>query len=95
MVKYEWSPIWVVLCIIWTVMILIQLCHDWFFVRVELALMSDEQRAFRFTMIIEVVMATSTVISSVLFILICMMKTPVVTLSAGNVADLRRDFLHG
>ena len=57
--------------------------------------MSDEQRAFRFAMIIEVVLAASNVLSTVVFILTCMIKTPVVTLSSGNVADLRRDFLHG
>ncbi len=44
MIKYEWSAIWIVLCILWTCIILIQLSHDWFFVKVDLSDYDEEQR---------------------------------------------------
>ena len=91
---YEWSAILVVFSIIWISVILIQICHDWFFVKVDLAYMTDDQRTFRFVMIVEVVVAAANVISAMLFIFINMWKTPVISLSSGS-ADMRRDFLHG
>ena len=91
---YEWSAIMVVFSIIWISIILIQICHDWFFVKVDLAYMTDDQRTFRFVMIIEVIVAAANVFSAMLFIFINMLKTPVLSLTSGS-ADMRRDFLHG
>ena len=46
-------------------------------------------------MILELLTMSSYVMSSVLYILICMVANPTMQLTSGTVSDKRRDFIHG
>ena len=75
--------------------IAVQICHHYFFVKVDFDQLSKEERQFRFFMGLELLTMSSYIVSSIAYILISMIKPPAMQLTAGTVADQRRDFIHG
>lgn len=90
---YNWSILSSVLCIFWAIIIMTQIFHNWFFTDVVLDAMTDEQRRFRFMMIIELLTMIAHIVSTLVYMFICLINKPILQLASSNFADERRDFL--
>ena len=84
---YDLSPLLNSISIFWACVIMTQIFHNWFFEPVVLEEMTDEQRRFRFMVILELMAMVAHLVSTFIYMVARIFRKPYIQISEGTLAE--------